>query len=160
MPELLPLAGPGGRPILAAGRSAPGPGESDYRPLRLPSSGAADDLWQPYDKARIEQALDEGRAVFIDYTAAWCITCQVNKKLVLNTDATKALFRRHNVLAIRADWTGHNPAITQALAQLGRNSVPVYAWYPAGESTPKLLPPLLQERMIAELFATSTGAQQ
>lgn len=131
--------------------------------ITLPETGepeAADGLWQPYDKTRIEQALAEGRPVFIDYTAAWCITCQVNKKLVLNTAATTALFRQHNVLAIRADWTRHDPAITRALAELGRNSVPIYAWYPAGESTVKLLPPLLQERMITELFATSTGARQ
>ncbi|MBU2887834.1 thioredoxin family protein [Gilvimarinus agarilyticus] len=119
----------------------------------------ATDLWHSYDKARIDRALNEGQAVFIDYTAAWCITCQVNKKLVLDTANTAALFRQHNVLAIRADWTRHDADITQALAALGRNSVPVYAWYAAGESTPRLLPQLLQERMINELFTKPTGDQ-
>ncbi|MDO3385359.1 protein-disulfide reductase DsbD family protein [Gilvimarinus sp. SDUM040013] len=123
------------------------------------ASQTSANVWQPYDQARIEQALAQGQAVFIDYTAAWCITCQVNKKLVLNTEHTTELFSQHDVLAIRADWTRHDASITEALAQLGRNSVPVYAWYAAGETTPKLLPQLLQERMITELFEPTIGDQ-
>ncbi|WP_444906234.1 protein-disulfide reductase DsbD family protein [Microbulbifer sp. SSSA008] len=109
--------------------------------------------WHRYDKALLTEALDNGRPVFIDYTAAWCITCQVNKKLVLDTPSVQALFKKNNVLLIRADWTRYNPEITQALQDLGRNSVPVYAWYPAGEKKPELLPPLLQESLIAALFS-------
>ncbi|MDO3380667.1 protein-disulfide reductase DsbD family protein [Gilvimarinus algae] len=123
------------------------------------SATAGQSLWQGYDRARIERALAERRPVFIDYTAAWCITCQVNKKLVLDTAHTSELFAKHNVLAIRADWTRHDPAITEALAELGRNSVPVYAWYAPGTDTPKLLPQLLQERMMTELFQPPSGDQ-
>lgn len=108
--------------------------------------------WQPFDPAVIAEARADNRAVFIDYTAAWCITCQVNKKLVLDTAPVQALFRENNVLLIRADWTNQNPDITAALAELGRNSVPVYAWYAPGASSPELLPQILQERMIAALF--------
>ncbi len=121
------------------------------------ASAEAADVWQPYDKETIETALAENRSVFIDYTAAWCITCQVNKKLVLNTPQTTQLFKQHDVLAIRADWTDHNAAITQALETLGRNSVPVYAWYAQGEPEPELLPQLLQQRMINALFPTNEG---
>lgn len=110
-------------------------------------------VWHPYDKAAIEQALAREQAVFIDYTAAWCITCQVNKKLVLDTDDVEALFTEHNVYLVRADWTEQDPAITQALAELGRNSVPVYAWYAPGEKAPVLLPQILQKHMIEGLFA-------
>ncbi|WP_325027409.1 protein-disulfide reductase DsbD family protein [Microbulbifer pacificus] len=108
--------------------------------------------WQPFDAAAIAQARAENRAVFIDYTAAWCITCQVNKKLVLDTAPVQNMFHENDVLLIRADWTNQDSEITAALAELGRNSVPVYAWYAPGASTPELLPQILQERMIAALF--------
>ncbi|MCK7597589.1 thioredoxin family protein [Microbulbifer sp. CAU 1566] len=114
--------------------------------------------WQPYDKTAINQAFAQGQGVFIDFTAAWCITCQVNKKLVLDTDAAAALFAKNNVYLVRADWTDQDPAITAALAQLGRNSVPVYAWYAPGEKTPVLLPQILQLSMIEALFASNLGS--
>lgn len=112
--------------------------------------------WQPYDPVAIQQARDQQRPVFIDYTAAWCITCQVNKSLVLDTQPVLDVFERHNVLLIRADWTHHDPDITAALEQLGRNSVPVYAWYAAGASQAELLPQVLQARMIRALFNKDT----
>ncbi|MBN8432255.1 thioredoxin family protein [Microbulbifer salipaludis] len=108
--------------------------------------------WQPYDRNAIGQALAREQAVFIDYTAAWCITCQVNKKLVLESDEVEALFRQHDVYLVRADWTDQNPEITRALGELGRNSVPVYAWYAPGERTPVLLPQILKADMIEALF--------
>ncbi|WP_339616775.1 thioredoxin family protein [uncultured Gilvimarinus sp.] len=117
-----------------------------------PAPQTGSELWQSYDKTAIADARAQGRPVFIDYTAAWCITCQVNKKLVLETDHTTDLFKRKNVLAIRADWTRFDPEITAALEALGRNSLPVYAWYPAGAQQAQLLPQLLQKRMITELF--------
>ncbi|WP_027329087.1 protein-disulfide reductase DsbD family protein [Marinimicrobium agarilyticum] len=122
-----------------------------------PGAAEASGFWQPYDRDAIAAALAEDRPVFIDYTAAWCITCQVNKKLVLTTSQTTELFKRHNVLAIRADWTDHNAEITRALEALGRNSVPVYAWYASGADQPELLPQLLQQRMISALFPTNEG---
>lgn len=115
-------------------------------------NAAPDSQWQAFTPDLIQQARAAGRAVFVDYTAAWCITCQVNKKLVLDTEPVQALFKQHNVLLVRADWTHHDPAITQALERLGRNSLPVYAWYAAGNPQPELLPQLLQTRMIRELF--------
>lgn len=108
--------------------------------------------WQPYDQAAIKQALAADRPVFVDYTAAWCITCQVNKQRVLEAEDVESLFRANNVLLVRADWTNHDPAITEALATLGRNSVPVYAWYAPGATRPELLPQILQQSMIAALF--------
>lgn len=117
-------------------------------------------VWQPYDSAAIAQARAQNRPVFIDYTAAWCITCQVNKKVVLDTPAVEELFRAHNVLLIRADWTSHNPAITESLAALGRNSVPVYAWYAPGARRAEILPQVLQERMIRDLFTDDYSMSQ
>ncbi len=116
---------------------------------RTPESSA----WQGYNPVLINQAQAEARGVFIDYTAAWCITCQVNKKRVLDTAAAQALFAAHNTLLVRADWTRYDERITQALAQLGRNSVPVYVYYAPGSNVPQLLPQILTLGDIRELFS-------
>ncbi|WP_323847076.1 protein-disulfide reductase DsbD family protein [Microbulbifer magnicolonia] len=129
--------------------------------LRAPPAAPelATDGWRGYDKAAIAQARAQKRPVFIDYTAAWCITCQVNKKLVLESPPVMELFRAHDVLLVRADWTRQDPEITAALAALGRNSVPVYAWYAPGAREPELLPQILQEQMIASLFDRAPFSQ-
>jgi DsbC/DsbD-like thiol-disulfide interchange protein/cytochrome c biogenesis protein CcdA len=108
--------------------------------------------WAGYDVELIERARARGQPVFVDFTAAWCITCQVNKVRVLESAAVERAFSEHDVLLVRADWTRHDPAITAALAELGRNSVPVYAWYPPGESV-QLLPQILQESTVVDLFS-------
>ncbi|MCW4455162.1 protein-disulfide reductase DsbD family protein [Flavobacterium sp. MXW15] len=108
--------------------------------------------WQPYDGARIAQARAQGQAVFIDYTAAWCITCQVNKAVVLDTREVQALFEDNDVLRIRADWTRYDADITESLARLGRNSVPVYVFYPADGGEARMLPQILSADAIRELF--------
>lgn len=117
-------------------------------PVTATASASA---WQPFDIQQIAAAQQKGQAVFIDYTAAWCITCQVNKKLVLDTDEANALFEQHDVLRIRADWTRYDENITQALAALNRNSVPVYVFYPAGGGR-EILPQILTMDSIRELF--------
>ncbi|MGB3611307.1 MAG: thioredoxin family protein [Cellvibrio sp.] len=117
-------------------------------PVTATASASA---WQPFDTQQIAAAQQKGQAVFIDYTAAWCITCQVNKKLVLDTDEANALFEQHDVLRIRADWTRYDENITQALAALNRNSVPVYVFYPAGGGR-EILPQILTMDSIRELF--------
>ena len=112
---------------------------------------ASNSAWQSFDAQKIAAARQSGQAVFIDYTAAWCITCQVNKKLVLDTDEASALFEQHDVLRIRADWTRYDESITEALAALNRNSVPVYVFYPAGGGQ-EVLPQILTLDLIRELF--------
>jgi len=104
-------------------------------------------LWSP-DALALARA--EGHAVFVDFTAAWCVTCQVNKRLVLESDALLARFEERNVVRLRADWTNQDAQITAALRDLGRIGVPVYALYAAGsKGAPILLPELLtQERVL------------
>ncbi len=121
--------------------------------LEAPAEAAASpaSLWHPYDAQAVADAREEGRPVFIDYTAAWCVTCQVNKSLVLDTEAAEALFQRHQVYLVRADWTRHDPEITASLAALGRNSVPTYAFYPPGGDV-QLLPQVLNMRLLRRLF--------
>ena len=109
--------------------------------------------WAPFTPARVADLTAAGRPVFVDFTAAWCVTCQVNKRLVLNTDAVRAAFATRNVALVRADWTRRDPAITQALAALGRNGVPVYVLYRPGKA-PLLLPEVLQQQTVLDALAT------
>ncbi len=89
--------------------------------------------WQPWQPGRVEQLVDSGRLVFVDFTAAWCVTCQYNKQTTLSREDVLGDFEAKKIAMLRADWTRRDPAITEALAQLGRNGVPVYAFYKKGQ---------------------------
>lgn len=107
--------------------------------------------WRPYNKSEIETARAT-QSVFVDFTAAWCITCQWNKKSVLETEAAQSIFKMNNTLLIRADWTNYDKNITDALSTFGRASVPLYVFYPAGGGEPRILPQMLSMSMIEELY--------
>jgi thiol:disulfide interchange protein DsbD len=117
------------------------------------SAQVAEAGWLPYDESVLARLSAEGRPVFVDFTAAWCVSCQVNKRLVLNTDETRLAFERSNVALMRADWTRRDAVITQALARLGRNGVPVYVLLRPGRE-PLLLPEILSQRIVREALAT------
>jgi thiol:disulfide interchange protein/DsbC/DsbD-like thiol-disulfide interchange protein len=91
-------------------------------------------IWQPWSEAALQAQLDAGRPVFVDFTAAWCVTCQYNKKTTLADAQVLADFAARQVVLMRADWTRRDPAITQALTALGRSGVPVYALYAPGRA--------------------------
>ncbi len=114
---------------------------------------ASADGWQVYSADRVAQLTGEGRPVFVDFTAAWCITCQVNERLVLNDSRVRAAFARNGVAMVRADWTRRDPAITGALSALGRSGVPVYVLYQKGRA-PRLLPQLLQRQTMIDALAS------
>jgi thiol:disulfide interchange protein len=110
---------------------------------------AAGDPWQEYSPARVAELVAAGRPVFVEFTAAWCVTCQVNKRLVLDTDAVQDAFTRQKVALLQADWTRRDPAIGAALAALGRNGVPVYVFY-RPDKEPLLLPEVLRRQDILD----------
>ena len=98
--------------------------------------------WQAWAPGRVEQALASGQPVFVDFTAAWCVTCQYNKKTTLANAQVLADLDAKRVLLLRADWTRRDPAITAALAQLGRSGVPVYVLQRPG-AAPQVLSEVL-----------------
>ena len=119
---------------------------------------AADGPWQEYSAARVAQLVAAGRPVFVEFTAAWCVTCQVNKRLVLDTDAVRDVFARRKVALLLADWTRRDPAIGAALAALGRNGVPVYVFFRPGKE-PLLLPEVLTKQDIFDAIDTPQSAR-
>jgi thiol:disulfide interchange protein DsbD len=108
-------------------------------PARTPAPSA----WQPFSEEALARARGDGRWTFVDFTAAWCVTCQLNKRLVLNTDAVTRGFAEKQVVLMRADWTSRDARIGEALRRLGRSGVPVYAVYPPKHGAPRILPEIL-----------------
>jgi len=107
------------------------------------SRTAAESLWRPWSRAAIAEARAKQQPVFVDFTAAWCVTCQLNKRTTLSDPAVLADFQRRDVLLLRADWTRRDPEITQELARLGRSGVPVYALYAPSTPAPLVLSEIL-----------------
>ncbi len=112
--------------------------------------------WMPWSSERVAALTAQGKPVFVDFTAAWCVTCQVNKQLVLQRPDAQRLFRERGVVLLRADWTKRDPAITRALAALGRNGVPVYVVYRPGREA-ELLPELLTHDILLAALNPAPG---
>ncbi len=104
---------------------------------------------EPYSPERLAQARAEGRPVFVNMTAAWCITCLVNERVALSTVEVAQVFAEAGILYLKGDWTNRDPAITAYLAAHGRNGVPLYVFYPPG-GEPMILPQILTPDLVLE----------
>jgi thiol:disulfide interchange protein/DsbC/DsbD-like thiol-disulfide interchange protein len=106
--------------------------------------------WIDYSVETIEKLRQEGRPVFLDFTAAWCLTCHVNERVALQAPGVKKRFEELNVALVKADWTNRNEEITRALASFGRTSIPFYVLYPPGGGPPEALPEILTPGIVLD----------
>ena len=108
------------------------------------TAGAPGTQWEPFTPALVQKYRAEGRPVLVDFTASWCLSCQVNERVVLDRADVQQRLASSGVALVRADWTRHDEVIAQTLAGLGRSGVPTYALYPADPAgDPQLLPEVL-----------------
>lgn len=114
-----------------------------------PAGGtSANGAWQPFAPEVVEAHLEAGHPVFIDFTAAWCLSCQVNKRVALTAPEVERAFEARGVQRLRADWTHRDPVITEALAAFGRSGVPLYVLYPGPGLEPVVLPEILTPGLV------------
>lgn len=112
--------------------------------------------WTAFSPERLQSELAQGRSVFLDFTAAWCITCKFNEASVLETASVREAFERAGVVKMKADWTNADPVITKTLQQFGRVGVPLYVLYPAGSpNQPIVLPELLTKDLVLNHLPTA-----
>jgi thiol:disulfide interchange protein len=114
------------------------------------TTGAHDD-WQPWTQEAVDATLAKGQPVFVDFTAAWCLSCKVNERVALGTDAVKKAFADKNVALFRADWTHSDPEISKALQRFNRDGVPLYLLYsPKEKEKPQVLPAVLTPGIVLD----------
>ena len=134
--------------LAASGALAAQPPSAAVAGEAAPSGpGLTAEAWSP-EKVKALQA--EGRPILVDFTAAWCVTCQVNEKVALSGSKVAEAFKARNAVYLKADWTNRDPVIAKALAEFDRVGVPLYVVYPKGGGAPVILPQLLTEGMVIE----------
>jgi thiol:disulfide interchange protein len=106
--------------------------------------------WEPWSQDALNKYQAQGRPVLVDFTASWCLSCQVNERVAFSHPAVKQALQAANVALLKADWTRHDEAITQALAALDRSGVPAYALYAPGQSEPQMLPEVLTPGIVID----------
>lgn len=115
------------------------------------SSTVVSEGWEKFSSQRLEELRSQGRAIFVNFTAKWCVTCQMNKPL-LHSAGVRKMFEEQGVILLEADWTRKDPGITEELARLGRASVPSYVFYPK-YGDPVVLPEKLSVQVLEEAVA-------
>src|SRR5262249_34644008 len=123
--------------------------------MSSPPSAARAGRREPVAHARLAEPRAAGKPLFVNITAAWCLTCLVNERVALRSPGVTEALGRRGVATLKADWTNRDPAITRVLGSFGRNGVPLYLLYPAGASgAPAVLPQILSERAIVDALNT------
>jgi len=112
--------------------------------------------WETWSPERVEQLLEQNRPVYVDFTAKWCLTCQVNKSQAYSEEVI-ALMKERGIVALKADKTKPNPEIEEKLAELGRTAIPVNVLYVPGRE-PIITPEVLTSSYLLDLFREKTTA--
>lgn len=114
--------------------------------------------WEPYSAERLQSLLAEGKPVFLNFTASWCISCLVNERVALSSDIVKDKFKTSGITYLKGDWTKRDAEITKILTQFGRSGVPLYVFYPAGKNAaPIELPQVLTPDIVLNKISTTTS---
>src|SRR6266550_3722154 len=111
--------------------------------------------WQAFTPERLQAELEQGHSVFVDFTAAWCLTCKFNEANVLESAEVRDAFQRHATVKLKADWTNGDPTITKLLQKFGRPGVPLYVLYPGKNEEPIVFPEVLTKGMVLEKLQTA-----
>jgi thiol:disulfide interchange protein DsbD len=110
--------------------------------------------WEPWSEKRVAELRAEGRPVFIDFTAAWCLTCKVNERVAFSSAEVRKIVGERKIAMLKADWTNRDAAITRALSSFGRSGVPLYVLYEADPlASPRLLPEILSPGILIDTFS-------
>jgi thiol:disulfide interchange protein DsbD len=119
-----------------------------------PSTGVSFEGWERFSRARMMEAVAAKKPVFVDFSAAWCITCLVNERVALETSGARKAFEQTGTVKLKGDWTNRDPEITALLKELGRAGVPLYLYWAPGADKPLILPQVLTEAsVVAQLTA-------
>ena len=147
--------------VVALSVVAPGKLPTTQGATAASASGSARAAWEPWSAEAVSRSQAQGRPVFVDFTASWCLSCQVNERVALTQPEVQKAFAESNVALLKADWTQHDEAIGDALAKLGRSGVPAYVLYVPGETSPRLLPEVLTPGIVlSELAGLPHSATQ
>jgi thiol:disulfide interchange protein len=136
--------------LCVIGISAYAPGKLATAPEVQTTGQQSQQQWEPWSQDAVSKYQSQGRPVLVDFTASWCLSCQVNERVALSQPSVKQALQSANVALLKADWTRHDEAITQALATLDRSGVPAYALYIPGQSEPQMLPEVLTPGIVLD----------
>jgi len=125
----------------------------------IASTSNSERNWTPYSPERLQALLAEGKPVFVNLTAAWCITCLVNERVALNDPSVKDAFQKNGITYLKGNWTNQDPAITQLLQQFGRSGVPLYVFYAKGHTLEAVvLPQILTPQIVVSAIGTMSDS--
>ncbi|MCQ4165981.1 protein-disulfide reductase DsbD family protein [Tahibacter harae] len=126
--------------------------------VRPGAEAGAGQAWQTWTPQRFEELQHRGEPVFVNMTAAWCITCLANERIALSSEDFAARLRRDGIHYLKGDWTNQDAAITRYLANFQRSGVPLYVVYPRGGGAPEVLPQLLTPGLVDAALARAAAS--
>lgn len=123
-----------------------------YNQLK-PTTASQDINWEKYSAENVQKAINNNEAVFINFTAKWCLVCLLNDRTTLSSETFKTLAKENNIRLFKADWTNRDEKIRDALKNYGRNSIPLYVYYSDRKQVTAILPQILTTDIVREYFA-------